>query len=362
MISDRISPNGVALGRQAGLQRLQNDLAKLTAEMSSGRKADPARELGVGASLLYKLYGDVQQGEAIRNSTSLAGERLKATQTALTSIGDLMDQMSPEILKIDQLKDNGYTIIANQAKEVMGSLTDLLNAHWDGQNLFGGTDSSQSPVAPSDGLLTFARSQLSAAVTTAGGPIDAAEATTMLGGFDSLFANVQRDSVGATSYYGLVYRATSRTALNGTTDAESDAPSLVRIGAGETLSYNVRADNQSFKDAFEALSVLSLLDAPDTELSKEAKTALLDKAGDLMRGARAQLTVVAGVLGTKQQRLQNVGDIQERAVSAATAQINDLEAADYYTVSDRISQLELQLQATYTITARLNDLSFVNYL
>lgn len=359
---DRVSPSGVALGRQAGLMRMQSDLAILTAEMSSGRKADPARALGVGASLLYKLYGDAQQGEAIKNSTSLAGERLKAMQTAMTSIGGLMDQMSPEILKIDQLKDNGYTIIANQAEEVLGSLTDLLNTHWDGQNIFGGTDTSRSPVADSAGLVSWASTRLATAVTAAGAPLDATQTTAMLADFDALFANVQRDASGLTSFYGLVYVSTSRTALNGSTDPESDASSLVRIGAGETLSYNVRADNDSFKNAYEALSMLTLLDAPDTALSKEARTAILDKAGDLMRMARSQLTVVAGVLGTKQQRLQNVADIQDRAVSAATAQINDLEAADYYTVSDRISQLQLQLQATYSITARLADLSFVNYL
>ncbi|ONG48356.1 flagellar hook protein [Pseudoroseomonas deserti] len=361
-MSDRVSPSGIALGRQAGLMRMQSDLAVLTAEMSSGRKADPARSLGVGASLLYKLYGDVQQGEAIKNATSLAGERLKTMQTAMTSIGDLMDQMSPEILKVDQLKDNGYTIIASHAKEVLGSLTDLLNAHWDGQNIFGGTDTSKPPVADSAALAAWASGQLTTAVTAAGAPLDATQTTTMLAGFDAMFANVQRDATGTTSFYGLVYVSTSRTAMNGSTDPESDANSLVRIGAGETLSYNVRADNDTFKNAYEALSMLTLLDAPDTSLSEEARTAILDKAGDLMRTARAQLTVVAGVLGTKQQRLQNVADIQDRAVSAATAQINDLEASDYYTVSDRISQLQLQLQATYSITARLADLSFVNYL
>lgn len=362
MMTDRVSPSGVALGRQRNLARLQSELAVLTAEMSSGRKADPARALGVGASLLYKLYGDVQQGEAIRNSTSLAGQRLKAAQEALTSVGGLMDQMAPEILKIDALKGNGYTIIASNAREVMGSMTDLLNSHWDGQNLFGGTDSSRPPLSPSSGLLAWAQNQLDAAVTAAGGPLDATQATALIGQFDALFANVQRDNTGLTSFYGLVYQSTSRTDLAGSTDPESDAPSLIRIGAGETLSYNVRADNAAFKDAFKSLAILSMLDAPSTELSEEAKTALLDQAGLLMNGARAKLTVVAGVLGGKQDRLDKVGEIQERAVAAATAQINDLEGADYYTVSDRINTLRIQLEATYSITAKLSELSLVNYL
>ncbi len=362
MMTDRVSPTGIALGRQRNLARLQSELAVLTAEMASGRKADPARALGVGASLLYKLYGDVQQGEAIRNSTSLAGQRLKAAQEALTSVGGLMDQMAPEILKTDALKGNGYTIIASNAREVLGSMTDLLNSHWDGQNLFGGTDSARPPLAPAAGLLAWARNQLGSAVTAAGAPLDAGQATALIGQFDTMFANVQRDSSGLTSFYGLVYQSTSRTDLAGSTDPESDAPSLIRIGAGETLSYNVRADNAAFRDAFRSLAILSLLDAPASELSEEAKTALLDEAGLRMNGARAQLTVLAGVLGGKQDRLDKVGEIQERAVAAATAQINDLEGTDYYTVSDRINTLRIQLEATYSITAKLSELSLVNYL
>lgn len=356
---DRIAPAGVAIGRQAQLRSMQADLARLTAEMSSGRKADPARELGVGASLLYKLYDDIQQGESIKNATSLAGKRLEATQSALGSIGDLMDQMSPEILKTDVLKGNGYTIIASNAREMLASMTDLLNTHWDGQNLFGGTDSARPPIAAASNLVDWAKSKKDLAVASA--PMDAAGANSLISTFDSMFANVQRAADGS-SFYGLVYQSTSRTDMGGSTDPESDAPSQVRIGAGETLSYNVRADNPAFRDAFKALSLLSVLDAPSTEMSADAKTALLDEAGQLMRGARSQLTVVAGVLGSKEQRLSNVADIQDRAISATTAQINDLEGADYYTVSDRINTLRIQLQATYSITAQLADLSFVKYL
>jgi flagellin-like hook-associated protein FlgL len=348
---ERISPMAVSIGRQANLRELQGNMAKLTAEMSSGRKSDPAREMGVGASLLYKLYGDIQSGEAIQNATTLAGKRLDAAQTALTSIGTLMDEMSPEILKTDQLRDNGYTIIAANAREVLGSLTDLLNTHWDGQNLFGGTDSARPPLAASDGALARMQSLLGTAVAgSATGALDAAEATALAAEVDTVF----NDSPADPDFYGLVYQSDSRTG-DGT-------PSRIRIGAGETLTYDIRADNQAFKDAYQSLSLLSMLDAPESEMSEAARTALLDQAGELMRGARSQLTVMAGTLGIKQARLDSVAEIQNRAVTAATAQINDLEGVDYYTVSDRISTLEIQLKATYSITASLAELSFVNYL
>jgi len=355
---DRISPMGVSIGRQAQLRSLQGDLARLTAEMASGRKSDPARALGLGASLLYKLHDDIQAGEAIQNATSLAGKRLDVMQAALTSVGGLMDQMSPEILKIDALKGNGFQIIAQNAREVLGSMTDLLNTGWDGHSLFGGTDSAAPPLKDSAGLLAWAGEALQAA--SAGAALDAEAAIGLADSFAGLFANEDRDD--ANSFYSLVYQSKSRTTGTGGAADESDAPSQVRIGAGETLRYNVRADNDAFKQAFEALALLSTLDAPEARMSEEAKTALLDRAGTLMRGARADLTVLAGTLGGKQKRLEDVAEIQARAISAAAAQINDLEAADYYTISDRINTLQIQLQATYSITAKLSELSFVNYM
>lgn len=348
---DRVSPMGIAVGRQAGLRQLQSDMARLTAEMSSGRKADPAREMGVGASLLYKLYDDIQQGEAISNASTLAGKRMDAMQTALKSVGELMDDMSSEIIKIDVLRQETFTLIAADAREMLGSMTDLLNAHWDGQNLFGGTDTAAPPLKAASAPLDRVQDLKDAAVlASATGTLDETEATALLTQIRTVF----NDSPTDPEFYGLFYQSGSRTG-DGT-------PNRVRIGAGETLTYDVRADNQAFKDAYEALSMIALLDAPESEMSVEAKVAILDRSGELMRGARQQLTVVTGVLGIKEARLASVSEIQSRAITAATAQINDLEGVDYYTVSDRISMLEIQLKATYSITARLSELSFVNYV
>ena len=268
---NRIASMGVSIGRQADLNRMQADLARLTAEMSSGQKSDPARSLGLGASLLYRLHADIQQGEAISNAGSLAGQRLTSMQDALTSVGGLMDQMSPEILKTDALKGSGYAIIASNAREVLGSMMDLLNTSWDGQSLFGGTDSATAPLTGSDALLGWASGQLDGAVTAAAGtPLDAAGADGLRAAFDAMFDSTARDSRGtaanSTSFYGVVYRSTSRTEIGGaildengaTISGETDDPSLVRIGAGETLAYNMRADNPAFRDAFQSLSLIHI--------------------------------------------------------------------------------------------------------
>ena len=70
--------------------------------------------------------------------------------------------------------------------------------------------------------------------------------------FDSMFANVQRAADGS-SFYGLVYQSTSRTAMGASTDPESDEPSRIRIGAGETLTYSQVLDVVLVGDELEAV-------------------------------------------------------------------------------------------------------------
>jgi flagellin-like hook-associated protein FlgL len=346
---DRVSPAGVAIGRQANLQNLQAQLARATAEMSSGRKSDPAGTMGVGASLLYRLHDDIQQGGAIKNSTSLAGERMKTMQTAMTSVADIFKDVSAQILQADALKQQSYNALATDTPDLLSSIGDLLNTDFQGQKIFGGTDSGSRPLNNLAGLPAQIQSMLDAAVSANGGKaLDADGVAGLMDTIEDAFAGP------GSAFYSLYYGSSSSTGDN--------MPNMVRIGEGQTLSYDVRADNAAFRDAFKALAMTSLLGNGGDKLPEDAKVALAGRAGELMRGAQEGLTTLAGTLGTKQARLERVGEIQSRAVDTATAQINDLESADYYTLSDQISTMQIQLQATYSITAQLSKLSLVNYL
>jgi flagellar hook-associated protein 3 FlgL len=346
---DRVSGAGITIGRQANLQALQSQIAQSTAEIASGRKSDPAREMGVGASLLYRLYDDIQQGDAIKNTTALAGERMKTMQTAMTSIGKILEDTSAQILQSDALKQQSYNTLGADTPDILASIADLLNTDFQGQKVFGGTDSAARPISNIADLPTRMKAILDTAVAANGGAaLDAATVQDVMDQIDDVFGGA------GSAFYTDYYTSASKT--------DDGTPNLVRIGEGQTLAYDVRGDNAAFKDAMHALALTSLLGGDNSKLTEAAKTALASRAGELMRGAQTNLTTLAGTLGTKEARLEHVATIQERTVSAATSQINTLEGADYYTLSDRVSMLKIQLQATYSITAQLQTLSLVNYL
>lgn len=348
---DRVTSAGMVLGRQFGLQNMQGELAVLTGEVASGKKADPARALGVGASVLYKLYDDVQQGGAVQNATIVAGKRLETMQVAMASIGSLLGGVAAAGLQsATEGSPLAGSLLANQARDAMATMATLLNTQMGGQSVFGGSDSAAPAMRPSaapGGPLAAIRGLVT-------GPVDRAGVDQLLGAVDAVFTGTSATA----TYQGTFYASASRT---------EDPASRIRIGAGETLDYNLRGDHPGFKDGMQALSLLSLLDARDPVsgaelLDGDARAAVRGKANSLLAAAQDKLTGAAGLLGVKQERLQTVSDIQGKAIAAATAQISSMEGADYYAASERINALKLQLQATYSLTATLSGLSLTNYL
>ena len=73
---NRVTQLGATMGRKVGMQTMQSDIATLTNEISSGKKANLAQSMGVGVAVLYKLYDDVQQGGAMKSAVTFAGQQL----------------------------------------------------------------------------------------------------------------------------------------------------------------------------------------------------------------------------------------------------------------------------------------------
>jgi flagellar hook-associated protein 3 FlgL len=270
-------------------------------------------------------------------------------QTAMSAIGDILKDTSTQILQADALKQQSYINLGADTPDILASITDLLNTEFQGQKVFGGTDSASRTLSNISNLPAQAKGILTTVLGAgSGGPVDATNVQDVLDQIDAIFD-------GPTApFYGLYYTANSKTG--------DGQPNLVRIGEGETLSYDVRGDHAAFKGAIHALALTSLLGSSNSALTEEAKTIISTRAGELMRDAQSSLTTLAGTLGTKEARLEHVSTIQERTISAATSQINDLESADYYTLSDQVSMLQIQLNATYSITAQLQKLSLVSFL
>jgi flagellar hook-associated protein 3 FlgL len=145
----------------------------------------------------------------------------------------------------------------------------------------------------------------------------------------------------------------------GSTDGQ---PTKVLIGLNQTVQYNTSANQPAFTDLLKGLSMLSMLNAPSSQLDDTAKSTLLQQATTVINQAQDELTTQQGELGTVQSQLQQVSDAQQAAYNATTQQITTMEQADPTKISTQLTALQTQLEASYEVTAQISQLSLVHYL
>ena len=356
-MSGRISSFGGTFERGYQLESLQSQLNVLTQEVSSGQKANPTASLGTSAALLYQLHAQSDQEAVLQTSVTTASSRLDSVQTALSSINSIAQEMSTQALSTaspGSTSDTTLTVLGSQAQGAMGQILGELNTSFAGAPVFAGDNGSLPMRAAGDpgGPLATVQATLSAAVTAKGGPLSASDVNNLLNGTDGLSSIFDdTNSNPAMRYSGAFYAV------------PDDGKAIsVQIGSSQTLQYNASANQQGFRDLMKGLSMLSLLNAPSSQLDDTAKSELLNQAVGFISGGQQQLTGLQGSLGAVQSRMQSAVSLQQSAAAATQQQILNYEQADMSTDAAKLTSLQTQIQATYELTAQISQLSMVHYM
>jgi flagellar hook-associated protein 3 FlgL len=245
--------------------------------------------------------------------------------------------------------------LGTQAQGAMSQILGQLNTTFDGSPVFAGDDTAASPMRNANdpaGPLATVNSILSAAVSAKGGALSQADVANLLTGPNGLASVFSNTNSNPAQNYNQAFD----------TSSNDGKPTTVAIGATQTVQYNASADQPAFKDLMYGLSMLSLLSAPTTQLDDTAKSALLAQANTVLGNAQSELTGVQGGLGVAQSQLQQVVTAQQQAATATQQQITHYEAANTYTDTTQLTNLQTQLQATFDITSQISQLSLAHYL
>ena len=78
--------------------------------------------------------------------------------------------------------------------------------------------------------------------------------------------------------------------------------------------------------------------------------------------ATLEAGLIAGRLGTTEKVITDSTELLKHRNDILNREIVSLEGVDQYEVSTRINLLTTQLEASYSITARINRLNLMNYL
>jgi flagellar hook-associated protein 3 FlgL len=329
--------------------KLQNRLITAQQELASGRLADVGASLGGRTSETVSLRQQYARVTTLVETNSTVTTRLDVTQTTLESFTDTAQEFISTLLA-SRDTENGPTVSQGDAQANLVALMDGLNSTLGGQYLFGGINTDTQPITNYYATPTPANRQaVINAFTTAFGtpPSDPANngitAAAMQTFLDGPFANLFEEPSWSADW-----------------SSASDENLQSRISTFDQIETSTNATEDGYRKLAKAYAMVA--DLGVGTLNKDAFGALVDTAVRIAGEAIQDIVQVQAKLGTAAARVASANERMSSQLNIMNTQIDNLELVDPFEASTRVTSLLTQLETAYSLTARVQRLTILNYL
>jgi len=299
---DRVATYAQSTRIASDLMRLQSSYAKGQEQESSGLQSTNYQGIASSAQRLLNLETDYSKLSNQSETSQLALDQANSMYSALSSMTTLVTNMKTTLsAALGGTGDSG-TNLSSVASQTWDEFIAALNTQQGGSYLFGGGVTDAAPVDRSDA--------------------DYAAATV--------------PSTADTSYY-----------------QGDDYTKTVKASDTLTVSYGVTADNPAFEKAMRAFNIISN-NPSDTDAMKEAYQLLDDSLTDL---SNVQAGVSNNAAALDNQINQNATDL-----NTLDSVINDIKGVDVSAVILKLTNLQTQIESSYSISSDLLKMNLTEYL
>lgn len=367
MLYNSVSTVGMARRMQNATTNLQLELLRNNDELGSGKHFDVAQTLGAStgrAITLRNLYDETDQ--YLKNAALLQG-RTATMDSALTNILTAgQDALSIASVGLGQPSSTGGALQV-RARGVLDQVIGMLNASSGNGYLFGGVEVKTVPMRSAQGdnsglpsPMQIVQDAMSATLGGAAAPATAADTAAVVATMNDLFA--VRDPAQplppplTLGFEGGMYMGATAMQPGG-----ADTPRLsARPDRSSEIPYGIQANDPAMRDLLQGLFMLASVDA--SALPLEAYQPYMDAAvGKLSAGLDGVRNATAQ-LGIQRAQLDEIVKGHNAQLKILNDQIDALESVDPAESSVRLSQLEAQIEATASATARIARMRLTNYL
>ncbi|TGD61867.1 hypothetical protein EYC08_17510 [Tabrizicola sp. WMC-M-20] len=345
------------LSGRKNISRLGGLMQKLGNELSTGLRSDVYADLGMRSAQSLDMRNRLDRTEAYKLSNTILAGKMDMTTEALRG----MREAAQSFLNISAANMDApsqtVAVLQDQARATLDLVIRAMNTSYGGEHLFSGLATDRAPmqaldtVNPATGL-----SPQDVVQGIAGtGPVDAADALARIAALQAVFSSAAVDP--AQDFDATFYNGTPRLAP----DSSPMGRVVVRLDDSQTLNVGIQANDPGFTDLLKGLMMIATVnpqDIPDAgayaEWMGHAVTAISDGIGAI---DAAQVG-----LGNQQALVDKTLKRQQVQMDLYNNGIAGIEAADPYDTAARLTALRTQLEATYSVTAQLSKLSFLNYM
>lgn len=313
---------------------LRQDMARYSEQLTTGRVSD-VREVASGNfSFINGIERDLRNLEAYRVVGTEAAQFATATQLQLERVQDSAMDLGTSLLSLANLPAGPQLLQgATEARGKLETIVATLNEDLAGRSLFSGVDTDVEPISSAADIL----SQLETAVA------GATSVATIRAAAEAWF-----DS--PTGFDATVY--------NG---ADTDLAPF-SLTDTEDVNISVRADNDAIKDILLNTALVALSDSPTLGLGLGLQAEIQNDVGANLVATQQDIIGLRGTIGSAQERIEVLtarNAAEETALEYARA---DFLAVDPFEAATKLEDIQFRLESLYTITARMSDLSLVNFI
>lgn len=303
-------------------------------ELATGQRDDLLAATRGDPVQVFDIDRQLSRLEARGIDLGQAAARTEAAQTALATVQDATAPVALGLLSAISAGDGVSTAVRlSEAGPVLDQVVTTLNTRFGGRTLFAGAAEDGPALADGATLVAAVGAILAAApdAATARAQVDAYFAPG--GGFES---NIY---------------------LGAATDAAS-----VAVDDDTRLELLPRADDAAIREVLKGLALIAAAPQAGFAGNPAEADALLGGAAQTLQDSTGALVELRGEMGRAEQTLAEARTGVDSQRNMLGRMRNDLVGVDAYDAASRFAELEGQLQALYTVTARLSGLKLTNFL
>jgi flagellar hook-associated protein 3 FlgL len=334
-----VSSQAISQALRYQTSRMQADLSQAQKEIQTLRVADVGIALGARSGMTASLHREISRLNGLTDTNQLAASRLDASQVALRDMTELSNELLGA-LTTASASVSDPKIIQQQANATLSTMTAILNTNLNGEYLFAGINTDVKPfndfLDPNSPNRTALEAEYAA--FNFSDPITADELNDFIDQIETYFT-------------GADWSEWSKA---------TDQQITSRITLTETAQTSVSANINGIRKLSQAAATIAYL--ADKPLDNGARETLINRAISVTGEAVTDFSNQQGYVGVTQQRIIQANERLSMQVDLFTTSINDLEGIDPYEASTKVTGLMAQIEVSYSLTARMQQMSLLKYL
>ena len=329
--------------------KARDSLADATKESTTMRHADIGLTLGGSTGKTIGLRDQYNRLNGIIDTNGLVSSRLEVTQKALDGMRETAEQFLATLISVRD-GDKGADVLKSEAKNNLQAMTAALNASTSGQFIFAGINTQARPVT--DYFATPAAGNKAAVDAAFLGHFGFAQNAPGVANITQADMQTFLQTVLPTEFADPAWGANWSSAL--------DQNMTSRISLSEVVEVSTNANTQTMRDL--AMAYTMAYDLGPEKLNTNAFRAVVDASIDSINKAILGITATQAQLGATEERVKVSSERLAIQRDIMVKQIKAFENVDPYEANVRVTDLTTQLDTSYALTVRIQQLNILKYM